>query len=94
MTANSVNGQSAIIATNRSSDPDAIVADIDFFTAATELSVRYDGGIVLPHEFANGSDPAAPASGGRLYIVQTGGGKSQLAVRFPSGAAQIVATEP
>ena len=43
-------------------------------------------------------DPAAaptapPASGGRLF-VQVVGGKSQLAVIFPTGAIQILATEP
>ena len=36
---------------------------------------------------------APPASGGRLF-VQVTGGKSQLAVIFPTGAIQILATEP
>lgn len=52
------------------------------------------GGLILVDEFANGADPAAPTDGGRLYCVQTAGGKTQLAVRFPGGAAQIIATEP
>lgn len=52
------------------------------------------GGAILPEEHANGADPAAPTAGGRLYMVQTAGGKTQLAVRFPSGDPQIIATEP
>lgn len=38
--------------------------------------------------------PAAPAAGrGRLYY-DTSGGKVRLMARFPSGAAQLIATEP
>lgn len=41
------------------------------------------------------ADPSAPASNfARFYIKDNGSGKGQLAVRFPSGAVQIVATEP
>jgi hypothetical protein len=41
------------------------------------------------------TDPAAPASNkGRLYFRDNGGGKTQLAVRFPTGAVQVLATEP
>lgn len=41
------------------------------------------------------SDPAAPASDrGRLYFRDNGSGKTQLVVRFPTGAVQIIATEP
>lgn len=40
------------------------------------------------------SDPAAPsANTGRVYVRDTGG-KSQLVCRFPSGAVQVLATEP
>jgi len=42
-----------------------------------------------------GADPAAPAANGfRLYAKDSGGGKTQLAVRFATGAVQIIATEP
>jgi hypothetical protein len=45
-------------------------------------------------EFLERSDPAAPASNnGRLYVRDTGG-KTQLVVRFPTGAIQVIATEP
>lgn len=41
------------------------------------------------------SDPAAPAANsGRLYFKDSGAGKTQLAVRFATGAVQILATEP
>jgi hypothetical protein len=41
------------------------------------------------------TDPAAPAANrGRLYFRDNGGGKTQLAVRFPTGAVQVLATEP
>jgi hypothetical protein len=41
------------------------------------------------------SDPAAPAANGaRLFAKDNGAGKTQLAVRFATGAVQIVATEP
>lgn len=36
----------------------------------------------------------APANGARLYAVDNGAGKTQLAVIFQSGAAQVLATEP
>jgi hypothetical protein len=39
--------------------------------------------------------PAAPASNeGRIYMRDNGGGKTQLVVRFPTGAVQVIATEP
>lgn len=42
-----------------------------------------------------GADPDAPAaSKARLYCTDTGGGKTQLCVRFASGAVQVLATEP
>lgn len=40
------------------------------------------------------TDPAAPAANkGRIYFRDTGG-KTQLVVRFPTGAIQVIATEP
>jgi hypothetical protein len=41
------------------------------------------------------SAPAAPvANGGRLFLKDNGSGKTQLCIRFATGATQIVATEP
>jgi hypothetical protein len=39
--------------------------------------------------------PSAPATNkGRLYLEDNGSGKTRLVVRFPTGAAQVLATEP
>jgi hypothetical protein len=41
------------------------------------------------------ADPAAPATNsGRLYFRDNGSGKTQLVVLFPTGAVQVIATEP
>jgi hypothetical protein len=41
------------------------------------------------------SDPAAPAANrARIYVRDNGSGKTQLVVRFSSGAVQVLATEP
>lgn len=41
------------------------------------------------------ADPSAPATNyGRLYFRDNGAGKTQLVVRFPTGAIQVIATEP
>lgn len=41
------------------------------------------------------ADPAAPATNiGALYMRDNGGGKTQLVARFPTGAVQVIATEP
>lgn len=41
------------------------------------------------------TDPDAPAAGyGRLYFRDNGSGKTQLVVRFNTGAVQVIATEP
>lgn len=39
------------------------------------------------------TDPPAPAAGARLYAVVSAG-KTQLRVRFPTGAVQTLSTEP
>ena len=46
-------------------------------------------------QFASGADPAAPAATfGRTYFRDNGAGKMQYCVRFPTGAVQVIATEP
>lgn len=41
------------------------------------------------------SDPSAPATNfGMLYMKDNGAGKTQLCVRFPTGAVQVLSTEP
>ena len=39
------------------------------------------------------AEPDAPTSGVRLFTVLSGG-KTQLRARFPTGATQVISTEP
>jgi hypothetical protein len=51
----------------------------------------YSGAIQL----AEMTEPDAPAANGaRLYVKDNGSGKTQLCVRFATGAVQVIATEP
>ena len=44
---------------------------------------------------AEQGDPGAPAADyGVLYMRDNGAGKTQLVVRFSSGAVQVIATQP
>lgn len=46
-------------------------------------------------EISEMTAPAAPgANKARLYVEDNGSGKTRLVVLFPSGAAQVLATEP
>ena len=40
------------------------------------------------------TEPAAPAANKARLFVQDNGGKTELAVRFPTGVSQVIATEP
>lgn len=45
--------------------------------------------------FTEITDPSAPSTNNaRLYVRDNGAGKTQLVVRFPTGAIQVIATEP
>lgn len=45
--------------------------------------------------FEQSADPSAPsANGARLFAKDNGSGKTQLCVRFPTGAVQVLVTEP
>ena len=55
------------------------------------------GTIDLPraHTSGDGFAPAAPAANNcRLFARQNGGGKLELVARFPTGAVQVIATQP
>lgn len=55
------------------------------------LSITATGAMDMVEQTA----PAAPAANtARLYAVDNGAGKTQLVVVFPTGAAQVLATEP
>lgn len=56
-----------------------------------KLEMNRDGYMRFP-EIADPS--AAPANEAKLYVKDNGAGKTQLAVRFNTGAVQIIATEP
>ena len=67
-------------------------------TSAGDLTLNPAGRVVLgshDQEFGEIADPAAPAANSaRLYAKDNGSGKTQLVVRFPTGAVQVLATEP
>lgn len=69
-----------------------------FFSGADRITFSAAGDINLLTGFASFvemSEPAAPAANGaRLYVKDNGSGKTQLCVRFASGASQCFATEP
>lgn len=53
------------------------------------------GGGFLEFSEEQSQDPDAPvANAARLFIKDSGAGKTQLAVRFNTGATQVIATEP
>ena len=48
-----------------------------------------------PIDLSEIADPDAPdPNNGLLYVKDNGAGKTQLVIRFPTGAVQIIATEP
>lgn len=52
-------------------------------------------GVTGAFRFTEQSDPAAPAANtGVLYVRDNGAGKTELCVRFSSGAVQVIATQP
>lgn len=56
---------------------------------------RVGGTVMGAMPFTEISDADAPAAdGARLYARDNGAGKTQLVVRFNSGAIQVLATEP
>ena len=69
----------------------------DLGSASSPWQTFYGQYVVLKNyiELLEISDPSAPSSNlGRLYVKDNGAGKTQLVVRFPTGAVQVIATEP
>lgn len=68
--------------------------DLAFYTGAyTGKTVGVDASGFV--EMAEVTAPAAPAANtARLFVQDNGSGKTQLAVRFPTGAVQTIVTEP
>jgi hypothetical protein len=48
----------------------------------------------LTSDYSETTDPAALGDTGRVYCKDNGAGKTQLCVRFATGAVQVIATEP
>jgi hypothetical protein len=70
-----------------------IVMDLDQLIATS--GIFYEAYLTNFLEGIETADPAAPAANkGRLYFRDNGAGKTQLCARFPTGAVQVVATEP
>jgi len=67
-------------------------------TASVEVaSIDVNGAMDLASflQLREGAEPAAPAANrARLFLVDNGSGKTQLKVRFATGASQTIATEP
>lgn len=54
-------------------------------------SLAFAGAVTMPEQ----ADAAAPAANfGTFYMRDNGAGKTQFVVRFPTGAIQVLATEP
>lgn len=72
-----------------------ILATDDSFTAGGSIATLGTGGAGYFQGTEQSSDPSAPAANaGRIFFKDNGAGKTQLAVRFNTGATQIIATEP
>jgi hypothetical protein len=67
--------------------------DADSPTASNQINV---GGVYFHDRllYTERSDPAAPAANQAVVYARDNGGKTQLCVRFNTGAIQVLATEP
>lgn len=69
----------------------AFATELRAFESLIPTVIHSSGFVQLAN--MGGDAPAAPASRARLF-VRSSGAKQQLCVRFPTGAIQILATEP
>jgi hypothetical protein len=98
------NGNSILHSINATGTPATVLANWKQASGQTAnvLEVRNTSDVIefriAPKgflEFLEQTDPAAPASNRAvLYSRDNGSGKTQLCVRFPTGAVQVLATEP
>lgn len=69
-------------------------AGTNYFDIDASGNIRQSQGSYIEMK-ERATDPAAPAADmARLYARDNGSGKTQLCVRFPTGAIQVIATEP
>lgn len=80
----------------------ALKTDDDMRVGSNDLILRANGTLEFGGANGNGiiemaeqgvAPGNAPADRGRLFIRDNGAGKTQLCVRFPTGAALVIATE-
>jgi hypothetical protein len=73
--------------------PSILIENRDGLTTVTgPRAIATAGGYI---EMVESSEPAAPATNkARLFVRDNGSGKTQVCVRFPTGAIQVIATEP
>jgi hypothetical protein len=98
------NGNSILHSINATGTPATVLANWKQASGQTAnvLEVRNTSDVIefriAPKgflEFLEQTDPTAPASNRAiLYSRDNGSGKTQLCVRFPTGAVQVLATEP
>lgn len=70
---------------------------LDFFNATGGLArvmMTATGGTEFTEISGTTDETAGPVNTGRLYTRDNGAGKTQLCVRFNTGAVQVIATEP
>lgn len=101
---NDVTGNSNVVTVDITGTPAATGLDIKAAASQTAdlMRVQNSSSVDLIRVLPSGAlvlreqtDPAAPATDyGTLYTRDNGAGKTQLVVRFPTGAIQVIATEP
>jgi hypothetical protein len=68
------------------------------FSSSSGYAARFQGAPIQVEsylEVAEIADPeVAPADSARIFVRDNGSSKTQLCIRFPSGAVQVIATEP
>lgn len=101
---NDVAGNSVVAEVNTDTTPTAVglLLTADSLQSADMAQLKTEGGTLLwsmsplgAQTFLEQADPAAPAANSAvLYARDNGAGKTQLCVRFPTGAVQVLQTEP
>jgi hypothetical protein len=65
---------------------------------AGQVTLQRDQNVHIPRGYIEMGESTAPAAGatnyGRLFMEDNGAGKTRLVVKFPTGANQVIATEP
>lgn len=91
-----LNADGGLVTINNNNDD--LGLDVNGPIEATNITLTdANFAVTLPGiiEFTERGDAGAPAANkGRLYLRDNGAGKTQLVIRFNSGAIQVIATQP